>query len=46
VARRLAARLITGPFAFLVAGVLDVALLGGRYALRRAGMRLFRQPID
>jgi hypothetical protein len=36
---RLAARLVTGPLAFLLAGALDVALAWGRWGLDRARTR-------
>jgi hypothetical protein len=42
---RLAARLLTGPLAFLLAGAIDVALLWTRYAAQRARARAARRPM-
>jgi hypothetical protein len=39
---RLAARLLTGPAGFLVAGTLDVTAAWGRYAAMRIARRLGR----
>lgn len=40
---RLAARIVTGPLAFLVAGALDVALAWGRWGAYRARVALARR---
>jgi len=40
---RLAARLVTGPLAFLLAGVIDVVVLWGRFGAQRLARRLPRR---
>lgn len=40
---RLAARLLTGPLAFFVAGVVDVVLLWGAWGARSAARALRRR---
>jgi hypothetical protein len=40
---RLAARLVTGPFSFLLAGVIDVLLLWGAWGAQAAWTRLRRR---
>jgi hypothetical protein len=41
---RLAARLVTGPLAFLVTGAIDVVLLWSRWAAHRLRTARFRRP--